>query len=59
MIDRLISRVYPIRTTRNKWKIPLFCYHKCSDECNKIIVNLRKLHEHHKLTSNNSPSCQF
>ena len=38
MIDRLISRVYPIRTTRNKWKIPLFCYHKCSDECNKIII---------------------
>jgi hypothetical protein len=34
----MLRRVYPIRTTRNKWKIPLFCYHKCSERCNIIII---------------------
>lgn len=38
MNERHITRVYPIRTTRNKWKIPLFCYHKCSEECNNILI---------------------
>ena len=38
MAERQINRVYPIRTTRNKWKIPLFCYHKCSEECNILII---------------------
>ena len=35
-----IIRVYPIRTSRKKWKIPLFCYHKCNEEyCNVILAN--------------------
>ena len=32
-------RVYPIRTSRKKWKIPLYCYHNCSENCNIILVN--------------------
>lgn len=32
-------RVYPIRTTRKKWNIPLFSYHNCNNDCNIIIVN--------------------
>ena len=38
MTERQINRVYPIRKTRNKWKIPLFCYHKCSEECDTLII---------------------
>jgi len=34
-----IIRVYPIRTTRKKWKIPLYCYHNCSENCNILLVN--------------------
>lgn len=34
-----IIRVYPIRTTRKKWKIPLYCHHNCSENCNIILVN--------------------
>ena len=26
-------RLYPIRLTRNSWKIPLYCVHKCDDNC--------------------------
>ena len=38
MNEAQINRVYPIRKTRNKWKIPLFCYHKCSEDCNTFII---------------------
>ena len=31
-------RVYPIRKSRNKWKIPLFCYHICNDLFCKIKI---------------------
>ena len=34
-----IRRVYPIRTTRNKWKIPLFCNHICNENCNILLVS--------------------
>ena len=34
-----ISRVYPIRTTRRRWNIPLFSYHKCTNDCNIIVVS--------------------
>jgi hypothetical protein len=32
-------RIYPIRTTRNKWNIKIFCYHTCSESCETIIIN--------------------
>ncbi len=32
-------RVYPIRRSRNKWKIPLFCYHICNDFCKIKIID--------------------
>ena len=34
-----IRRVYPIRHTRNKWKIPLFCKHMCNENCNILIIS--------------------
>jgi hypothetical protein len=40
-----IIRVYPIRTTRSKWRIPLFNTHKCGENCNidtAISNNLNK-----------------
>ena len=46
----ITRRVYPVRTTRNSWKIPLFCYHKCDDSCNIIIINDTS-HEY-KITDN-------
>lgn len=33
-----IVRVYPIRTTKKEWNIPLYCYHKCTERCSKIYV---------------------
>ena len=33
-------RVYPIRTTRPYWKIPLHCSHLCSNLCEKMFVKL-------------------
>lgn len=39
MESSYVSHVYPIRTTRNKWKIPLYCYHECSENCNIVLVN--------------------
>ena len=33
-----IIRVYPIRTSKKKWKIPLHCYHNCSTECATMYV---------------------
>ena len=32
-------RIYPIRTTRDKWNIHIFCYHKCSPECETVAVD--------------------
>lgn len=32
--------MYPIRTTRNKWKIPLFYTHNCNETCNIISSKL-------------------
>jgi hypothetical protein len=29
---------YPIRFTRRRWNIPLFCTHKCDENCNILIV---------------------
>lgn len=34
-----MSRVYPIRLTRKKWDIKLFCRHICSENCNIKLVN--------------------
>jgi hypothetical protein len=34
------SRVYPIRTTRPSWKIPLHCSHLCSNLCEKTFVQV-------------------
>jgi hypothetical protein len=28
-----IIRIYPIRTSKKKWKIPIYCYHKCGPIC--------------------------
>jgi len=39
MNQKKITRVYPVRTTRDRWKIPLFCYHNCNESCNIIIIN--------------------
>ena len=33
-----IRRVYPIRTTRTRWKIPLLCKHTCNENCNILII---------------------
>lgn len=38
-MEKRIKRVYPIRTTRNKWKIPLFCRHTCNENCNILVLN--------------------
>ena len=46
----ITRRVYPVRTTRNSWKIPLFCYHKCDDSCNIIIINHTE--SEYKITDN-------
>ena len=32
-------RIYPIRTTRDKWNIHIYCHHKCSPECETIAVD--------------------
>jgi hypothetical protein len=37
-----ITRIYPIRTTRNSWKIPLACYHICNENTCKykfVFIN--------------------
>lgn len=34
-----MNRVYPIRTSRKFWSIPLFCYHMCNQNCNILIVS--------------------
>jgi hypothetical protein len=35
-----IIRVYPIRTTRSRWKIPLFSIHNCNEICNINSINI-------------------
>ena len=32
-----INRVYPIRFSKKKWKIPLFCNHICNENCNIVV----------------------
>ena len=36
LLKYMMSRVYPIRTTRQHWNIPLFNYHICSEKCSVI-----------------------
>lgn len=31
-------RVYPLRMTKRKWKIPIYVRHECSEKCSKIFV---------------------
>lgn len=33
-----IVRVYPIRTTKTEWTIPLHCYHICTPRCAQMYV---------------------
>ena len=33
-----IVRVYPIRTTRKEWNIPIYCYHKCNLRCSQMYI---------------------
>jgi len=33
-----ITRIYPVRTTKEKWNIPLYSNHECSNCCSKIII---------------------
>jgi hypothetical protein len=40
---RDLVRVYPIRTSKTEWTIPLYRYHKCSNKCSKIFVNEQTL----------------
>lgn len=39
IIFNKMRRVYPVRTTRDRWKIPLFCQHKCNENCNILFLN--------------------
>jgi hypothetical protein len=34
-----MRRVYPVRTSRDRWKIPLFCQHECNEGCNILFLN--------------------
>lgn len=33
-----LVRVYPIRTTRKEWSIPIYCYHHCNTRCSQIYI---------------------
>lgn len=37
----IITRVYPIRTSKSGWDIPLYCYHVCNQRCSQIYVRDR------------------
>jgi hypothetical protein len=39
----MITRIYPLRLTRNSWDIPLFSYHKCTTNCKKIWVECENI----------------
>lgn len=32
-------RVYPIRTSRNKWKIQFYAFHECDTRCETILID--------------------
>jgi len=32
-------RIYPIRTTKNKWNIYFYSKHQCSQKCEFFILN--------------------
>ena len=34
----MMIRIYPIRTTRQHWNIPIYNYHTCSDSCKVIQI---------------------
>src|SRR5210317_865503 len=38
MTSNEIVRVYPIRTSRKEWNIPLYCYHICNQMCSQIYI---------------------
>lgn len=44
------NRVYPIRFNKKKWNIPLYCYHKCTENC-KIII-LLNIHNEYIVLNN-------
>lgn len=33
------TRIYPVRITKMKWNIPLFCHHICNQYCNFIYIS--------------------
>jgi hypothetical protein len=33
-----VVRVYPIRTSKSEWSVPLYCYHKCNSRCSRMYV---------------------
>jgi len=35
-------RVYPTRFTRKRWRIALYCLHKCTQSCNYILVREKR-----------------
>jgi hypothetical protein len=37
-VPKDIVRVYPIRTSKQEWNIPLHCYHICNTACARIYV---------------------
>lgn len=37
MSDNIV-RVYPIRTTKKEWNIPIYCYHQCNQRCSQMYV---------------------
>ena len=38
MVINDIVRVYPIRTTKKEWNIPLHCYHICTERCSRMYI---------------------
>ena len=44
---------YPLRFSRNHWKIPLYCYHECNESCSSII----QINEDNLLSIIDNPNC--
>jgi hypothetical protein len=40
-----ITRVYPIRTSKEEWDIPLFSYHACTERCRLIYVENKECND--------------
>lgn len=47
-----IQRVYPLRTSRKDWAIPLYCVHECNILCQKIYSQDRKDNSRYYLVDN-------